>query len=273
MIRVALPKKLKFELIRLDESMKNYTISIMQLLIFTCFIPVMLYAHGTNEKGVISPAVLEEKISNVQIIDIRPLEEYEKSHIQQSISLPLLELSLQNLQARGLTKDKPIVVYAASSSQPQKAKLLLEVMGYTDVSILAGGFTHWIEDGHPVEGGISDIALKTNGKSDGPNFEIIPQSHDFGVIAQRNGVVTTQFTIKNIGQKDAHVENISTSCGCTSASIEQEGLLPNTETQVRVDFDPNYHEEPKGRFSRTVFLQMSSGEELEFRIYVQIKTE
>jgi hypothetical protein len=40
---------------------------------------------------------------------------------------------------------------------------------------------------------------------------------------------------------------------------------------MEVSFDPNFHKEPEGRFSRTIFLQTSEGIELEAKIYVQIK--
>ena len=67
------------------------------------------------------------------------------------------------------------------------------------------------------------------------------------------------------------IEEITTSCGCTSAKTNKKSILPGENIPMEVFFDPNFHKEPAGRFSRTVFVQTSEGMEVEAKIYVQIQ--
>jgi hypothetical protein len=53
--------------------------------------------------------------------------------------------------------------------------------------------------------------------------------------------------------------------------VSKEVILRDEAVFLEVEFDPNFHKEPSGRFSRTVFLQTSEGIELPTKIYVQIK--
>lgn len=45
-----------------------------------------------------------------QIVDVLPREEYEDAHLPGSISLPLKELTAENVE-RLLRRDRPVVVY------------------------------------------------------------------------------------------------------------------------------------------------------------------
>ena len=47
-------------------------------------------------------------------------------------------------------------------------------------------------------------------------------------------------------------------------------IPPGGKASLTVVFDPNYHEEPLGRFSRSVFVETGSGEETEATIWVDI---
>jgi len=59
-------------------------------------------------------------------------------------------------------------------------------------------------------------------------IEIEPSSYDFGTISQADGIISTEFTIKNTGKSDLVIENIDTSCMCTSASIIYDGVESST---------------------------------------------
>ncbi len=57
-----------------------------------------------------------------------------------------------------------------------------------------------------------------------PRIEIINLKYDFGTISQKDGVVSTTFTVKNAGKSDLVIENMDTSCMCTSASLIYNGV-------------------------------------------------
>jgi hypothetical protein len=162
-------------------------------------------------------------------------------------------------------------VYANSDIPAKKAKLLLNAMEFTNVKILSGGFVHWKEDGFPTRSGNMDIAPEQERTSKVSSIRIQPPEYDFGIITKEGGIVRTTFSLFNNGDKKVTIEEISTSCGCTSANVSKEVILPDEAVSLEVEFDPNFHEEPPGRFSRTVFLQTSEGIELLTEIYVHIK--
>ncbi|MBI5079410.1 DUF1573 domain-containing protein [Candidatus Wolfebacteria bacterium] len=97
--------------------------------------------------------------------------------------------------------------------------------------------------------------------------------YDFGKISKKNGIVTKEFTIANKGKSDLIIGDIVTSCGCTSAKIDKTVVAPDSSAVLTVNFDPNFHEEPQGRFSRSVFVPTNdpNNEEIEFKISVEIK--
>lgn len=229
-----------------------------------------LQAHG-DRKGVIGPENLEKRIGEIRILDVRSKKEYEEEHIDGAVVIPLKEISESRLTQLGFQKTHEIAVYANSDIPAKKAKLLLNAMGFTNVKILGGGFVHWKEDGFPTRSGKMDIAPEQEGTSKASSISIQPTEYDFGIITKEGGIVKTTFSLFNNGDKKVTIEEISTSCGCTSANVSKEVILPDEAVFLEVEFDPDFHQEPAGRFSRTVFLQTSEGIELLTKIYVQIK--
>jgi rhodanese-related sulfurtransferase len=216
-----------------------------------------LQAHGDRQGGV-SPTSLQKQVGEIKILDIRSEKDYAKDHIDTAVVLPLKEISESRLTQLGFQKGDEIVVYGNSEISAKKAKLLLNAMDFTRVKILSGGFVHWKEDGFPTVSGKMAMTLR-------------PSEYEFGVIRKEGGIVETTFSLFNEGNKKVRIEEVSTSCGCTTARLPKEIILPGEAVIMEVTFDPNFHKEPEGRFSRTIFLQTSEGIELETKIYVQIK--
>ncbi|MCA9333385.1 DUF1573 domain-containing protein, partial [Candidatus Saccharibacteria bacterium] len=71
------------------------------------------------------------------------------------------------------------------------------------------------------------------------------------------------------------IGEITTSCGCTSAEVEKETLGFNEDTVLTVHFDPNFHDEPQGKITRSVFVPTNdqNNPELQFDILVEILEE
>ena len=68
------------------------------------------------------------------------------------------------------------------------------------------------------------------------------------------------------------ITSVSTSCGCASAKLDKSVVAPGESNRMTVFFDPNFHEEPAGRFSRTVFLETNDpvNPESEVKIWMDI---
>lgn len=123
-----------------------------------------------------------------------------------------------------------------------------------------------------------EMAAALNGKLGSPVSKfgkayVETKEYDFGKIKKAGGVVKTDFFIKNNGTGELAIGDITTSCGCTTAEINKKQLEAGESAVLTVIFDPNFHEEPKGRFSRSIFVPTNDpeNEELEFTIFIEIK--
>lgn len=228
------------------------------------------HAHGNKDEGLISPSQLSNA-SSYKIIDLRSLQEYSEAHVPGARSLPLVEVSQDKLQKMGIQTNDRIVLYSTSESAAEKGKMLLDILGYQNIKILAGGFTHWTEDGQPTAVGSDDQPeMNTEAAPPPPAPTVTPATHDFGTIEQKNGVVSTVFDLENPTGEEMVISEITTSCGCTTAEAAAEAIPPKETRKLTVFFDPNFHQEPEGKFSRTVFIQMANGAEVQARIEVEI---
>lgn len=248
---------------------KVSVISLVFLLLMTPNFSEEPQAHGVS-KGIINPQSLKERSREIVILDVRSEKEYEKAHIHSAVVIPLKEISESRLSALGFQKTHEIVVYANSDTPSKKAKLLLNAMGFTRVKILGGGLAHWKEDGFLTVPGKMYATPDEEGTDPVSSIHIQPKEYDFGIIPAAGGIVETTFSLVNRGDKIVRIEDVSTTCGCTSATISKKAILPGEDVSLKVSFDPNFHKEPEGRFSRTVLLQTSEGIELQTKIYVEI---
>ncbi len=84
------------------------------------------------------------------ILDVRSQEEWDQSHIQGSILIPLEEL--ENRLAE-LPRDREMVVVCRSGYRSASAATLLMQNGFTLISSMSGGLNAWQEADFPLEGG------------------------------------------------------------------------------------------------------------------------
>lgn len=85
------------------------------------------------------------------LIDVRERSETEEGIIPGALCIPHAELA-HELQARGVDRRTPIVVYCESGRRAELAGHALRQLGYEDVSCALPGFRRWQELGLPVEG-------------------------------------------------------------------------------------------------------------------------
>jgi len=78
---------------------------------------------------------------NLVLLDVRQPEEYAEAHIPGAFNIPLRELA-QNLDKLP-DLDAEIVVYCGSAFRSTMAMTSLQILGYTNVRNMAGGFAAW----------------------------------------------------------------------------------------------------------------------------------
>lgn len=100
----------------------------------------------------ITPQGLEERIRDLQIVDVREPSEFTGplGHIAGAKLIPLGQLQAQ---APEIAHDRPIVTVCRAGSRSAQAFNLLRQAGFQNVANLSGGMLRWRAEGFPVEGG------------------------------------------------------------------------------------------------------------------------
>ena len=95
---------------------------------------------GATER--LSPDVAAERLATNEplAIDVRTPGERQQKHIDGSVASPLNRLEQQ---AAGLPRSRPIIVYCAGGYRSSIAASLLQRLGFTHVSEIAGGIAAW----------------------------------------------------------------------------------------------------------------------------------
>lgn len=80
------------------------------------------------------------KQSNVQLVDVRTVSEYQNGHIQgfENISLNSLEKNSSKIQ-----KDAPVIIHCQSGVRGAMAYSILEKLGYTNILNYSGSINDW----------------------------------------------------------------------------------------------------------------------------------
>ncbi len=100
-----------------------------------------------SHSGEISAVQLAARMKSgelLQIIDVRESYEWEDSHIEGAILIPLAEFYDGRAKAK-LSKDRPIVLYCHLGIRSAHALTLIEQAGFTDALHLRGGIDSWDE--------------------------------------------------------------------------------------------------------------------------------
>ena len=69
-----------------------------------------------------------------------------------------------------------------------------------------------------------------------PKIEVVPKFFDFGNVPF-GGKLKHNFIVKNTGTLPLLIKRLATSCGCTSAKISKEEIMPNEEAVLTVIYD------------------------------------
>lgn len=100
-----------------------------------------------------------------------------------------------------------------------------------------------------------------------PKIELPQTSHDFGQVRQGD-VVTVTLPVRNVGEKDLHIESVATSCGCTSAKVEPTVIPPQGEATLMAWYDSGLHPD-EGPILRVVYITTDDPETPEARVDIR----
>ena len=114
-----------------------------------------------DQRFLLSAQDLRARLGDVTLLDLRPAEDFAVGHIEGAKPLDIYGVSLNDSSeaplnaflaifktlfgARGVTTEKPVVVYDHESGErAARAVWLLAVLGHPDVRILDGGVRAWV---------------------------------------------------------------------------------------------------------------------------------
>jgi len=173
------------------------------------------------------------KNENAFILDVHTPEQ---THIPGTDALISYDQIKENQDQLPSDKTTPILVYCRSGNMSEQAAKDLTELGYTNVYDLEGGTNAYKEQQVSVE--------------------FWPAKQALGTVIYGD-VETTEFTLTNYTPLPMKVTRVSTSCGCTKASVENEDLGPYESTTVKVSFDPAVHKDDTdlGELTRTIYIE------------------
>ena len=93
----------------------------------------------------ISSEEVVEKIKNnedISFLDVRREEEYKNGHLKDAVLIPLIELSSEKLEQKGIGKDAEVIVYCGRGVRSETACEMLNEWGYK-VRHLTGGLENF----------------------------------------------------------------------------------------------------------------------------------
>jgi hypothetical protein len=83
------------------------------------------------------------------------------------------------------------------------------------------------------------LSLVFVGASAQAKIQFSNTKHDFGNVREANGPVSHVFTFKNTGNAPLVIQDVKTTCGCTSPEYTKEPVQPGKSGIVKATFDPS----------------------------------
>lgn len=119
------------------------------LLIFVCSIGLYLSAQNVAMDINQFEAKLKSAGTNVQLIDVRTSDEFNKDHLQGAINYDIYESDFETNVGK-LNKSKPIFVYCYSGGRSSQAANIMKKKGFKTIYDMSEGFKKWKTSGKPV---------------------------------------------------------------------------------------------------------------------------
>ncbi len=113
--------------------------------------------------------------------------------------------------------------------------------------------------------------LLTACSSAAPDIEVAT-AHDMGAVVKGEPAVA-ELTVRNLGNGPLTVSSVSTSCGCTTATLTPMVIPAGGQADLRVEYDSAVHEADIGPIERFVFISSDDPDEDDVRIRFTVTVE
>lgn len=96
------------------------------------------------ETNIVSPEEMQTllQIENIQLVDVRTADEYQKGFIPNAINIDFLSPTFSE-EINKLDKDKPIIVYCHKGGRSAQCSEKLVDFGFKKIYDLEGGYSKW----------------------------------------------------------------------------------------------------------------------------------
>lgn len=99
--------------------------------------------------------------------------------------------------------------------------------------------------------------------------ELSATEHDFGTIPNTKRV-SEVFEVRNAGRGQLEITGVSTSCGCTTAEVDQHKLSSGETAKLTVTYDPQAHGGATGQFMRVVYVRTDDPDVPEATVTIRV---
>ena len=130
---------------------ENLLLFMMLAIVFGLLVWSMLrgFANGSNTVSVLEMPALQRKGKSL-IVDVNKASEFANSHIPNSKSVPLEDLSSENASLLK-HKNDTIILVCQTGSRSTKAASILTSLGFDKVHVLRGGLLAWSKENLPLK--------------------------------------------------------------------------------------------------------------------------
>ena len=105
----------------------------------------------------------------------------------------------------------------------------------------------------------------------GPDIDVIT-AYDAGSVVKGSPAVA-DLVVRNLGDRPLTIKGVSTSCGCTKATLTPMIIPPGGEGGLHVVYDSGAHKEDLGLIKRFVFISSDDADEDDVRISFTVMVE
>ncbi|GMN10331.1 hypothetical protein MTsPCn9_12540 [Croceitalea sp. MTPC9] len=112
----------------------------------------MLFFACQNKEGQRIKIVDKEDIKsnvigkNVQLVDVRTLEEYESGHIDNAVNYNIINRDTFLIQIQKLNKNQPVYLYCKMGGRSNRAAKLLKEQGFEKIFDYSEGYNDWVTE-------------------------------------------------------------------------------------------------------------------------------
>jgi hypothetical protein len=147
------------------------------------------------------------------------------------------------------------------------------------IVIILGGviiFAGWLFYSNSTKSEISGQSTVDNVNEivhtiEGPDIKVEPDTYDLGIVVYGD-VPERIFKISNLGNKPLEILKLSTSCGCTKASMAEEDKIisPGETADMLVTFDPAVHGDDSdlGDLVRVIYIKTNDLDNSEVEVEI-----